>query len=126
MRNTTFVLLGFVLAVACGGAVPVPDAVGQDAEPPQQQIRDNFVWVTKTFVCERDIMSAPEDPNVLGFAWPGLESAQVRAAHLMRVPSLGPRRTQPTSVAIYANFVTYAPTCEDGTEQIVVTLGLEQ
>ncbi len=120
MKNVLLVLVGFVLAVACGSAVT--DAVGQDAGLEETGTTSGLVWVTRTYECERDIITS--SLGVPGFEWPELRQDQVRAVHVIRAAEGEPRQTLYLYWELYDGFLGYLRPCA-ANETFIVTLGLE-
>jgi len=130
MKNVLLLLTGalsaWLLVVACGSAVP--SALGDDAgvnDGGPVDITSRFVWVTRTFDCERDIIEWDDDPNQLGFAWPEMAKDSVRALNVIQVDSTGARRLSVDRWEIREGFLFWGTGCTPDWESFIVTLGLE-
>jgi len=111
-------------AVACGTAVP--SALGDDAgvnDGGPADITNRFVWVTRTYVCDRDTVTWPADPNVVGFPWPEMAAESVRAVHIMQTKDGEPASPLYVEWKVREGFLDHGRPC-DG-ETFIVTLGLE-
>ena len=117
MKNVVLVLIGFVLAMACGTAAS--QALGEPVN-----ITDRLVWVTQTFECERDLVFLNDDPSVVGFDWPEMAPERVRAMHVVHLKQDGERQIQFQSWKFRAGFLeTGMGVCEG--YSYIVTLVME-